>query len=32
MVPVATEKVSLYAVKYCLESVEAYSEGTIHKS
>ena len=32
LVPVATEKVSLYPVEYCLESVEEYSEGTIHKS
>ena len=31
LVPVATEKVSLYPVEYCLESVEEYSEGTIHK-
>ena len=31
-VPVATEKsVFNYPVEYCLESVEEYSEGTIHK-
>ena len=29
LVPVATEKVS--PVEYCLESVEEYSEGMIHK-
>ena len=32
LVPVTTEKVSLYPVEYSLESVEEYSEGIIHKS
>ena len=27
-----TEKVSLYPVEHCLESVEEYSDGKIHKS
>ena len=31
LVPVATEKVSLIPVEYCLESMEEYSECTIHK-
>ena len=32
LLPVASEQVSLYPVEFCLESVEEYSEGTIHKS
>ena len=31
LVPVATEKGQSYPVDYCLESVEEYSECTIHK-
>ena len=31
LVPVATEKVSLIPVEYCLESMEENSECTIHK-
>ena len=32
LVPAATEKGQSYPVEYCLESMEEYSDGRLHKS